>query len=327
LSIDALESTTLEIKQNSDRAVFIIFNSKLACLIIFLGDLNRKIKHWLYPVDLETMHQRAFSACQAGTGLWFIDQYLEEWISGRHQSRFLYLEGKCTLSFYSNLKFISSLPNPSLSWIWKDCSLVNNPVNLSTEELRLIKQFYSSAAIEKTKHAIQKSTSTQILYFYCSFRSAMSQQPDHFLGSILSQLSSTFPEILRELRDSFERRVLPTIDALVDLVCRNLIHLEKTVLFVDAVNESAESDAFFSILSSLVNSIPNLFIMVTSTTPPPALYSDKSLFKVRMQSNSNKDDIHAFIYEQLQSRPSLRRLSPDAKNQIIATLTKKADGM
>lgn len=143
----------------------------------------------------------------------------------------------------------------------------------------------------------------------------------------MSQLSSTFPAILGDLRDAFERRVLPSTDALIDLVCHNLVHLEKTILFVDAVNESAESGAFFSILSTLVNSIPNFFIMVTSTTPPPALYSEKGLFKVRMQSNSNKDDIHAFIYEQLQSQPTLRRLSPDAKNQITATLTKKADGM
>lgn len=155
----------------------------------------------------------------------------------------------------------------------------------------------------------------------------MSQQPDYFLGSLLSQLSLTFPAILQDLRDAFERRVLPSIDALVDLVCRNATHLEKTILFVDAVNESAESDVLFSILSTLADSIPNLFIMTTSTTPPPALYSDKALFKVRMQSNSNKDDIHAFIHEQLQSQPALRRLNPDAKHQIITTLTKKADGM
>jgi hypothetical protein len=155
----------------------------------------------------------------------------------------------------------------------------------------------------------------------------MSQQPDYFLGGLLSQLSLIYPEILQDLKDSFERRVLPSIDALIDLVCRSAIHLKKTILFVDAINESPESDVFFSILSTLADSIPNLFIMITSTTPPPALYGDKALFKVRMQSDSNKDDIHAFIHEQLQSQPALRRLNTDAKNQIIATLIEKANGM
>lgn len=155
----------------------------------------------------------------------------------------------------------------------------------------------------------------------------MSQQPDYFLGSILRQLSLKAPKILRDLRESFERRVLPSTEALVDLVCRNSIYLEKILLFVDAVNESPESDAFFSILFTLMDSIPNLLVMITSTTPPPAIYNDKPLYNVRIQPNSNKDDIHAFIHEQLQSRPALSRLHPNAKSQFTATLARKADGM
>ena len=72
------------------------------------GDLNRKIKDWLCPVDLESMHRKASSACQPGTGLWFVNEHLDEWIYGKRKSRLLYLEGKCKIFLYFNCNYLPS---------------------------------------------------------------------------------------------------------------------------------------------------------------------------------------------------------------------------
>ncbi|KAF7136773.1 hypothetical protein CNMCM5793_006242 [Aspergillus hiratsukae] len=55
---------------------------------------KQKIKNWLCPVDVESMHCRARSLHHAGTGRWFIDGPYQEWFSGVRKERFLYLEGK-----------------------------------------------------------------------------------------------------------------------------------------------------------------------------------------------------------------------------------------
>ncbi|KAF7160641.1 hypothetical protein CNMCM6106_008063 [Aspergillus hiratsukae] len=55
--------------------------------------LKQKIKDWLCPIDVESMHCRARSLHQAGTGRWFIDGPYHKWSSGT-RGRLLYLEGK-----------------------------------------------------------------------------------------------------------------------------------------------------------------------------------------------------------------------------------------
>lgn len=59
---------------------------------------NEKTKTWIRAVDFGSMHRKARSLCQPGTGAWFIQGPLRSWIAPEGKCRILSLEGKCESS-------------------------------------------------------------------------------------------------------------------------------------------------------------------------------------------------------------------------------------
>ncbi|KAH8703264.1 hypothetical protein BGW36DRAFT_84581 [Talaromyces proteolyticus] len=269
ISIGAIAETSIQLYQNNQ------------------DEINRKIKDWICPIDLELMHRRARSTCQSGTGLWFIDGPFQRWLSGSDDMRLLYLEGKSGSG----------------------------------------KTVLCSSAIEAVQTVPTDKTSFQVLYHYCSFRSVPSQQLIYILGALITQISETIPSILEDLREPYERRTEPTADALIEIIHSHIDTRQHLLVFIDAVNESSESDAIFKALHKLMKLLPNLFAFTTSTVPPPSLFENNTLLRVKMETSSNPNDIHAYINRQLEQQPALHRLAPHVKDQIKRTLTKKANGM
>ncbi|KAK9582311.1 hypothetical protein V6Z93_008655 [Aspergillus fumigatus] len=127
----------------------------------------------------------------------------------------------------------------------------------------------SSTAIEAVKDAIATRTSSQVIYYYCSFHLTTSQELVYLLGALLVQLSESYPEILDELQESFKRRALPQPDELVSLLLKFTKPLSELFIVVDAINESRKSAQILDALLTLLESSHNIRIMVTSTTLPP----------------------------------------------------------
>ncbi|KAM0106959.1 hypothetical protein ACP6JB_007370 [Aspergillus fumigatus] len=126
-----------------------------------------------------------------------------------------------------------------------------------------------STAIEAVKDAIATRTSSQVIYYYCSFHLTTSQELVYLLGALLVQLSESYPEILDELQESFKRRALPQPDELVSLLLKFTKPLSELFIVVDAINESRKSAQILDALLTLLESSHNIRIMVTSTTLPP----------------------------------------------------------
>ncbi|KAH2240378.1 hypothetical protein KXW71_001948 [Aspergillus fumigatus] len=190
---------------------------------------NEKTKTWICAVDFGSMHRKARSLCQPGTGAWWIQGPLRSWIAPEGKCRMLSLEGKSGSG----------------------------------------KTVLCSTAIEAVKDAIATRTSSQVIYYYCSFHLTTSQELVYLLGALLVQLSESYPEILDELQESFKRRALPQPDELVSLLLKFTKPLSELFIVVDAINESRKSAQILDALLTLLESSHNIRIMVTSTTLPP----------------------------------------------------------
>ncbi|KAF4269743.1 hypothetical protein KXV29_008849 [Aspergillus fumigatus] len=191
------------------------------CLIIE-EKTNEKTKTWICAVDFGSMHRKARSLCQPGTGAWFIQGPLRSWIAPEGKCRMLSLEGKSGSG----------------------------------------KTVLCSTAIEAVKDAIATRTSSQVIYYYCSFHLTTSQELVYLLGALLVQLSESYPEILDELQESFKRRALPQPDELVSLLLKFTKPLSELFIVVDAINESRKSAQILDALLTLLESSHNIRIML-----------------------------------------------------------------
>ncbi|KAM0115481.1 hypothetical protein ACP6JC_007943 [Aspergillus fumigatus] len=159
-----------------------------------------------------------------------------------------------------------------------------------------------STAIEAVKDAIATRTSSQVIYYYCSFHLTTSQELVYLLGALLVQLSESYPEILDELQESFKRRALPQPDELVSLLLKFTKPLSELFIVVDAINESRKSAQILDALLTLLESSHNIRIMVTSTTLPPVSNPTINILRVQMKPSTNRTDIEAILDTQLTFR-------------------------
>ena len=124
----------------------------------------------------------------------------------------------------------------------------------------------SSAAIEQVKSLNRGTPSVAVVYFYCSFDNIASQEPVSILGSFVAQLSDPFPEILNDLKDSYEQLLIPDIETQIELILKHTASLQKLFVLVDALNESYQAEAALEALLELGKRASNIRVLVSSTT-------------------------------------------------------------
>ncbi|RAK99927.1 uncharacterized protein BO80DRAFT_465655 [Aspergillus ibericus CBS 121593] len=251
-------------------------------------ELQQKVNDWICPVDVESTHRRALSLHQSGTGLWFINGPFRQWFSGEDGSRLLYLQGRSGSG----------------------------------------KTVLCATAIEEAQMVAKnmQQPGAHVVYFYCSFQHSASQSLANLLGAMLAQLSHSFPEISGELNTYFQRKSPPTPDNLIQLLLKYGSRVLKLYIFVDAINETDETDNILKSLMAIMERAHNVYVMATSTSPP-STPGKIQLVKETMKPSSNRDDIRAFVNLQLELQPALRRLPSQTKAHISELLTSKSDGM
>ncbi|GIC90547.1 uncharacterized protein Aud_006982 [Aspergillus udagawae] len=189
---------------------------------------HQKIKTWICPVDFDSMHRKARSLCQPGTGAWFIHGPFKSWIATKSKCRLLYLEGKSGSG----------------------------------------KTVLCSTAIEAVKDAIATRTSGQVIYYYCSFHLNSSQELVYLLGALLVQLSETCPDILAELQTFKKRTLpLPDVLIQMLLKYTGaLSELFIVVDAINESSESAK--VFDALLTLLESSDNIRIMVTSTTSPP-----------------------------------------------------------
>ena len=188
--------------------------------------------------------------------------------------------------------------------------------------------FFSSSVVE---HALTRTLSDlerRVVYFYCSFDSVASQDPENVLASVLVQLAKKSPELVDGYQDHYRKRTPPGIQELQDQIIDQSKDMECLYIFVDAVNESSSCARLLSILSGISRASNSIRIFLTST--PEIDTQDllqHRLVMIDMRPQWIENDIRLFVNAKIQQNSTLVNLSELTKSDILKTVTRKADGM
>jgi hypothetical protein len=168
-----------------------------------------------------------------------------------------------------------------------------------------------------------------VLYFYCSYDNAASQDPVNILAAFVTQLSEKCPSMLNAYQARYLTPNRADVPELEDQLITAAGSLDGVYVFFDALNESSLAGHVVKSLLRIVQSASNVQLLVT-TTPDTylqeILYS-KRMIQVDMRPHWIEGDIRVFVAACIEQSPTLRSLSDSIKMLIEQTIIGKADGM
>ncbi|KAF7529418.1 hypothetical protein G7054_g9850 [Neopestalotiopsis clavispora] len=171
----------------------------------------------------------------------------------------------------------------------------------------------------------------EVLCWYCAFDDLDSQQPENFLGWIITNLSARIPGLLLHLTDQMEyaeqKGDKPVFNSseLEETLLDHSTAVPPMIIFIDAINESAKREDLEFLVNRLTAKLPNIRIVVSSTRNP---VSQGAVFrKVKMSEDRLKRDIDLTITNILESNDVFRSLSLELRERIHNTVLSKSKGM
>lgn len=263
-------------------------------------ELHRRLTVWLGTPDYHTQHTTYLTSRQPGTGSWFIEGPLTDWVYGSTSSNeILWLQGK------------------------SGCG----------------KSLIASYAIESAMEASDRTpqTSFDILYFHCTFQDVSTQSLNAVLASLTQQMCEKRPELWSRVdavnRNSVsgtrDSRQEASLDQLKQLFLEFSACFPRLYVFLDAPNESSDSAAIVLALGEAICRHPFMRLCIFSTPDLP-MQSFISLglrrISIEMNADKQKQDFETYIKSFLQNDPSLASLPDGLKSDIRQKLSSKADG-
>lgn len=184
----------------------------------------------------------------------------------------------------------------------------------------------------------RNNVGTGTAYFYFDFTDKDKQLPEKMVRSVLKQLSAQCPEIPYVLSALFsscqDADRLPSIDELLETLRRILSSFIDVYVILDALDECSEQEDLLGFLSRIMSwGVDHLHILTSSRPERVIEEGIQHLISydntIKVQSDLINDDIRTYIRGRLDSDTKLKRWQkrPDVKNEIEASLMKKADGM
>ncbi|KAJ5692491.1 hypothetical protein N7462_001914 [Penicillium macrosclerotiorum] len=252
---------------------------------------NQELFTWLSPVSPSASHLQASKGHRAGTGKWFIDGHLNRWLRDTITNKqVFFLVGK-------------------------------SGAGKTTIFAQTVDDFTSRAVYD---------ASINLAYFYCTISNTASQTLVNILGSLVVQLSASDPSILDNIKASYEKipqtsahRLPIEIPTLEDAIVKSSSEKRQSLIFVDAINESPQTEKIENCLLRLATLSPNIRIFVTTTTTTA---SPKVAHILNLNADKMRGDIDAFIKYRLERDETLRSLPLKLKNDIEQHLLQTADG-
>lgn len=179
------------------------------------------------------------------------------------------------------------------------------------------------------------STAHGVAFYYCSHRDEQSRQLSGVLKCLIGQLARQNGQCMTLLEEKFGPQDHTTSqtwtrnDDELGLILRKMIRRFTSVsILIDGVDECHEATTVTDALSSLARDTPGVRLVIFSrkeTVMEPFLGDF-----VQVSIAAESQDLRLYVPAQIESRTRLRRLrikDPNVKDEIIATLVNKADGM
>lgn len=167
-------------------------------------------------------------------------------------------------------------------------------------------------------------------FHYCKFSDSDSRGLVNILGSLVVQISASHPGILDELKETFEmdkarqRGKTLRISKLERVLVQHVARFDIAVILLDALDESEDFVESVACVMRLLQQLPNLKILATSTRNAAGADIGKwpSLFEFSMRPD---EDISTYVEATLSAHAVLRHLSSESRRKVKSVLTSKAD--
>jgi hypothetical protein len=169
------------------------------------------------------------------------------------------------------------------------------------------------------------------LCWYCAFDDQDSQRPENLLGWIIARLGYRTPGLLDRLigqmEDAEQKGEKPVFNSseLEKTLLDHSAAVPPMIIFIDAINESAEREDLELLVNRLATKIPSMRIIISSTSSP---VSKGMIFrKVKMSEDGLYQDIDLTIKNILNSNEVFSNLSRSLSKEIHDKVLSKSKGM
>lgn len=188
-----------------------------------------------------------------------------------------------------------------------------------------------STVIEDVKCHVSGLPGCVLAFFYFSFSDQRKQTYHGVLLSLVTQLSRGRP-LVPVLDDAYEIKGQPSCGILEEVIWELVVARERTFIILDALDEipyGPDRQEVLDGLGRLIEHNSSLTILLTSR-PEHDISDSMRGFEVESLAASQSgvnNDIKLYVEKGLERHPRLKHLSSDLKNEIMDTLSSKADGM
>ena len=257
---------------------------------------RRDIRRWLSAPDPSVNHNRASHSRQGSTGSWFLKS--EAFTRWQQQKLITWLYG---------------IPG---------CG----------------KTVLSSTIINEVRRRYPPGKDVAVVYFYFDFNDSDKQSPEKMVRSLISQLFEHSEASQSQVKSLFslcnEGKQQPGMHGLCELLRELFDNITETFIILDALDESGERQILLEVIRQIQESkSQRLHLLLTSRSIPDIQSALDPLTdpedRIRIGGTSVNKDILTYIDERLQGDDCFRRWikKPNVKEEIRASLMKKADGM
>ena len=220
-----------------------------------------------------------------------------------------------------------SSETPSGSWLLegkcKQWLSSNNPserVLVLTGRSGSGKTTILSQAVEHARVLTASSPSIKIGYFYCSYSTSASLELRNMLGSWLVQITSDEPSVLNE----YEPYLADFTEVKPAQIERSIAKIGGTVLlFLDAINESHETQRISDCLQRLASTSGSTIIKCFLTATP-MFHLSCSNMQIDMLAESIAPDIETYVRRKITQHAILQSVP---ETEMVDKLVRRANGM
>lgn len=172
-------------------------------------------------------------------------------------------------------------------------------------------------------------------YFYCSFSDQETQDMRTMVASILAQLCNLCPVFHEKVKQHYHANTRRDVHRVGHMTLQEGLNILRqggdrltgAYFFLDAINESQKSRKVLNLITDLMEHIPSVRIMFSSTEEIDNIFENRHCELVTMEQGSMSHDIHLYINQWLESNPFLSYLSDSLKARIISTLDRGHHGV
>ncbi|KAI1410717.1 hypothetical protein F5Y13DRAFT_167205 [Hypoxylon sp. FL1857] len=258
------------------------------------------LRGWLGTFDYSQTHSQHLESHAEGTGSWFVDGPLKDWLS-RPSTRLLWLRGK---SGSGKSCLVSHAIEKTLS-TWDD------------HPKKAVLYFYCSFNFQDRTTEVLRSLLGSLIIQMCGKDTKLWDEVDNVSPLKEARGGPLEPASTDKLRELFYK------------LSKRFLHL---VIFLDAPNEIPEHETLLDELGSAVVNNASTFVRVCiSSTPDLCLSAVRTRYQlqcssVEMDTREQKRDMSKYITLHLTTSRSLSSLPREIKDYITKTLIEKSEG-